>query len=203
MNDDGIGLCVNLERPFQDKKILSGAEISGILSRLKVRRVAIRIPLSDMHNFKKYKEFVQHFSDYKILVVIVQDRSTIEDARKLEAYLERIFDSLSGIVDCYQIGNAVNRLKWGFVTIDEWFQFFNVAWDLRNRRFPDIKLLGGAIIDFELLDHCRSLCNGFRFKYDGYATLLYVDRRGAPENRQMGFDLENKIKFAVPAHGER
>ena len=195
MNDDGIGLCVNLERPFQDKKILSGAEISGIVSRLKVRRVAIRIPLSDMHNFKKYKEFVQHFSDYKILVVIVQDRNTIEDARKLEANLERIFDSLSGIVDCYQIGNAVNRLKWGFVTIDEWFQFFNVAWDLRNRRFPDIKLLGGAIIDFDLLDHCRSLCNGFRFKYDGYATLLYVDRRGAPENRQMGFDLENKIKL--------
>ena len=195
MNDDGIGLCVNLERPFQDKKMLSGAEISGIVRRLKVRRVAIRIPLSDMHNFKKYKEFVQHFSDYKILVVIVQDRNTIEDARKLEANLERIFDSLSGIVDCYQIGNAVNRLKWGFVTIDEWFQFFNVAWDLRNRRFPEIKLLGGAIIDFDLLDHCRSLCNGFRFKYDGYATLLYVDRRGAPENRQMGFDLENKIKL--------
>ena len=32
-------------------------------------------------------------------------------------------------------------------------------------------------------------------KYDGYAALLYVDRRGAPENRQMGFDLEGKIEL--------
>lgn len=193
MDDDCIGLCVNLERPFQDKKILSGAEIAGIVSRLKVRRIAIRIPLSDIRNLKEYAEFIRHFSDCKILVIILQDRSTIEDAKKLEVSLERIFTSLSGTVNCYQIGNAVNRLKWGFVTVDEWFQFFKVAWDLRNRKFPEIKLLGGAIIDFELLDHCRSLCNGFRFKYDGYATLLYVDRRGAPEHRQMGFDLENKI----------
>ena len=195
MDDDGIGLCVNLERPFQDKKILSGAEIAAIVGRLKVRRIAIRIPLSDIHNLKEYEEFIRHFPNYKILVVILQDRNTIEDTKTLEVHLERIFHSLSGTVDCYQIGNAVNRLKWGFVTIDEWFQFFKVAWDLRNRKFPDIKLLGGAIIDFELLDHCRSLCNGFRFKYDGYATLLYVDRRGAPENRQMGFDLENKINL--------
>lgn len=195
MDDDGIGLCVNLERPFQDKKIPSSAEIAGIVSRLKVRRIAIRIPLSDIRNLKEYAEFIRHFSDCKILVVILQDRNTIEDTKKLEACLERIFASLSGTVNCYQIGNAVNRLKWGFVTVDEWFQFFKVAWDLRNRKFPDIKLLGGAIIDFELLDHCRSLCNGFRFKYDGYATLLYVDRRGAPENRQMGFDLENKINL--------
>ena len=195
MNDDCIGLCVNLERPFQDKKILSGAEIAGIVSRLKVRRIAIRIPLSDVSNLEEYAEFIRHFSDCKILVVILQDRNTIEDTKKLEICLERIFTSLSGTVNCYQIGNAVNRIKWGFVTVDEWFHFFKVAWDLRNRKFPDIKLLGGAIIDFELLDHCRSLCNGFGFKYDGYATLLYVDRRGAPENRQMGFDLENKINL--------
>ena len=98
-------------------------------------------------------------------------------------------------MDCYQVGNAVNRLKWGFVTVDEWFDFFQVAWNLRNRKYPDIRLLGGAIIDFELLDHCRSLCNRLPFKYDGYASLLYVDRRGAPENRQMGFDLWHKIRL--------
>ena len=192
-NEDGIGLCVNLERPFEDKKILSNTEISAIVERLNLRRLAIRIPLSDIDKLHEYTDFIQHFREYKILVVVLQDRDTIEDTKKLESSLERVFYSLSGTVDCFQIGNAVNRLKWGFLSHDEWFEFFTVAWDLRNRQFPDIKLLGGAIIDFELFDHCRSLRNGFSLKYDGYATLLYVDRRGAPENQQMGFNLESKI----------
>ena len=195
LNDDCIGLCVNLERPFEDKKILSGSELAGIIKPLNMRRIAIRIPLCDIDNLQEYVDFIGHFPEYRILVVILQDRNVIEDMTELEISLERIFDSLSGMVECYQIGNAVNRLKWGFVSHDEWFEFFEVAWNLRNRKFPEIKLLGGAVIDFELLDHCRSLRNGFSVKYDGYASLLYVDRRGAPENRQMGFDLENKINL--------
>ena len=192
-NDDGIGLCVNLERPFEDKKVLSGAELAEIVGTLNLRRLAVRIPLSDIDNLQDYVDFIRQFPGYRILVVVLQDRSTIEDPGKQESSLERIFATLSGVVDCYQIGNAVNRLKWGFVSVDEWIEFFKVAWDLRNRKFPHIRLLGGAVIDFDLLDHCRSLRNGFPFTYDGYASLLYVDRRGAPENRQMGFDLEGKI----------
>ena len=192
-NDDAIGLCVNLERPFEDKKILSGAELAEIVGTLKLRRLAVRIPLSDIDNLQDYVDFIRQFPGYRILVVVLQDRSTIKDPGKLESSLERIFATLSGVVDCYQIGNAVNRLKWGFVSVDEWLEFFKVAWDLRNRKFPNIRLLGGAIIDFDLLDHGRSLRNGFPFTYDGYASLLYVDRRGAPENRQMGFNLESKI----------
>ena len=192
-NDDAIGLCVNLERPFEDKRILSGEELAEIVGTLDLGRIAVRIPLSDIDNLRDYVDFMRRFSGYRILGVILQDRSTIEDPAKLESSLERIFTSLSGVVDCYQIGNAVNRLKWGFVSIDEWLGFFRVAWDLRNRKFPHLRLLGGGIIDFDLLDHCRSLRNGHPFGYDGYASLLYVDRRGAPENRQMGFDLEGKI----------
>ena len=56
-----------------------------------------------------------------------------------------------------------------------------------------MKLLGGAVIDFDLQEHCGALFNPFPFRYDGYASLLYVDRRGAPENRQFGFDLSGKI----------
>ena len=194
-NDDCIGLCVNLERPFEDKKILSGSELVGIIKTLNLRRIAIRIPLRDIDNLQQYVDFIGQFQEYRILVVILQDRNVIEDRKELETSLERIFDSLSGMVDCYQIGNAVNRLKWGFVSHDEWSEFFQVAWNLRNRKFPEVKLLGGAVIDFDLLDHCRSLRNGFSVKYDGYASLLYVDRRGAPENRQMGFNLENKINL--------
>ena len=33
-------------------------------------------------------------------------------------------------------------------------------------------------------------------RFDGLASLLYVDRRGAPENRQLGFDTEDKVRAA-------
>lgn len=194
-NVDGIGLCVNLERPFSDKRVLSASEILEIIRPIDVRRVAIRIPLWDIDNLSEYVDFIRRFSAYKILVVILQDRHVIENPGALEDCLERIFESLSGLVNLYQVGNAMNRLKWGFVSHQEWFEFFRIAWNLRNRKFPDLMLLGGSVIDFEPLDHCRSLHNGFALQYDGYAALLYVDRRGAPENRQLGFDLQDKIEL--------
>ena len=192
-NDDAIGLCVNLERPFEDKKILSGAELAEIVGTLNLRRIAVRIPLSDIDNLQDYVDFIRQFPWVPDPGGHSPGSKHHRRPRKARVGAGEIFATLSGVVDCYQIGNAVNRLKWGFVSVDEWLEFFKVAWDLRNRKFPHIRLLGGAVIDFDLLDHCRSLRNRFPFTYDGYASLLYVDRRGAPENRQMGFDLVSKI----------
>ena len=194
-NDDRIGLCINLERPFEGKRVLSGSEILEMIEPLELRRIAIRIPLNDIDRLDQYVEFIGHFSRYEILVVLLQERGFIEDKGKLEQALRRIFSALAGVVARYQIGNAVNRLKWGFVSQREYFVFFQTAWNLRNREFPDTELLGGAVIDFELQEHLGALYNRFRFEYDGYASLLYVDRRGAPENRQFGFDLIRKIEL--------
>jgi hypothetical protein len=49
------------------------------------------------------------------------------------------------------------------------------------------------VIDFEYHYTIRSLFNFFPIKYDTFTALLYVDRRGSPENKQMGFDLKRKI----------
>ena len=84
-------------------------------------------------------------------------------------------------MNTFQIGNSINRKKWAFVSIDEYFSFFKIAYDLKNDKFPNIKLLGSNIIDFDLPFFARSI---FHFKsifYDGIATQLYVDRRGGPE----------------------
>ena len=198
-NDHRIGLCINLERPFEGKKILSAREIADLIRPLNLARIAVRIPLHDIDRLDEYVAFIRHFADYEILVVVLQDRAFIEDPGKLEHALRRIFAALAGLVDSFQIGNAVNRLKWGFVSQREYLEFFEVAWNLRNREFPDRKLLGGAVIDFELHEHFGALFNRFPFAYDGYASLLYVDRRGAPENRQFGFDLSAKIDLLARA----
>ena len=192
-NDDRIGLCVNLERPLGDKKVLSGSDLAGIIKSLNLRRLAVRVPLHDLDRLEEYVAFIRHFPEHEILVVVLQDREFIEDKARLEAAFRRIFNALAGLVERYQIGNAVNRIKWGFISQREYLEFFEIAWNLRNREFPGVKLLGGAVIDFELQEHLGALRNRLPFRYDGYAAQLYVDRRGAPENRQFGFDLSGKI----------
>ena len=192
-NEHRIGLCVNLERPLEDKKILSASDIADLIEPLNLGRISVRIPLRDVDRLEEYVAFIRRFSGYEVLVVVLQDRESIEDTEKLANALRRIFTALTGMVGCYQIGNAVNRLKWGFASQREYLAFFDTAWRLRNREFPNLKLLGGAVIDFELQEHLGALNNRFPFQYDGYASLLYVDRRGAPENRQFGFDLSGKL----------
>ena len=192
-NDHRIGLCINLERPFEGKRILSAPEIADIVRPLNLRRVAVRIPLHDIDRLEEYVEFIGHFAEYEVLGVILQDREHIEDRGKLESSLRRVFTDFAGVVERFQIGNAVNRIKWGFVSQREYLELFEAAWRLRNREFPEVELLGGAVIDFELPEHLGALYNRFAYRYDGYASQLYVDRRGAPENRQLGFDLSAKI----------
>jgi hypothetical protein len=53
--------------------------------------------------------------------------------------------------------------------------------------------MGSGVIDFEMHYTVATLFNFCRCKYDAIAALLYVDRRGAPENTQLGFNLTDKI----------
>jgi hypothetical protein len=68
--------------------------------------------------------------------------------------------------------------------------------EIRNDKFPHLKLIGSSVIDFEYHYTIRTLFNFFNIKYDKFSSLLYVDRRGAPDNTQMGiFDTKNKINM--------
>ena len=111
----------------------------------------------------------------------------------LEKDLEIIFSALNQHVDIFEIGSTINRAKWGFFSVDEYNNFYKVAYDLKNSKFPHIKLIGSGVIDFEYHFSAHTLFNLFKYHYDGVAALLYVDRRGAPENMQMGFNLQDKI----------
>ncbi len=68
-----------------------------------------------------------------------------------------------------------------------------MAYRLRHEQFPSLRLLGPSVIDFEYHFTVHALFNFFKLRYDALSALLYVDRRGAPENRQIGFDLIKKI----------
>jgi hypothetical protein len=67
---------------------------------------------------------------------------------------------------------------------------------LRDNSYLSLKLLGPSVIDFEYHFTCRALFNKFNIQFDRLSALLYVDRMGAPENKQYGvFDAGFKMRL--------
>jgi hypothetical protein len=94
----------------------------------------------------------------------------------------------------FQVGQAINRSKWGIWKTSEYVDLFILA-ARELRALPvDVELLGPSVIDFE--PHATAGALNERragFELDITSHLLYVDRRGAPENEQMGLDTVGKV----------
>jgi len=164
-----------------------------LVEELHVERVLLRFKLWEMDTLHDLKDFILKLENKKITLKILQDREHVQDLALLEKNLNTIFTELSLHVEIFEIGSTINRAKWGFFSVDEYNKFFQVAYDLKQNKFPNIKLIGSGVIDFEYHFTAHTLFNFFKYKYDGISSLLYVDRRGAPENSQMGFTLSDKI----------
>ena len=182
------GLCVNLDK---------GEEQYALVEALGVTSLEIRFFLHDMANIDAYVTFAKKFGDDKeILITIIQDRTHIEESVLLKKDMKEVFSKFQDVAQEFQIGNAINRIKWGFVSMEEYLTFYQNVQEVRDEAFPKLTLIGPAVIDFEYHFTIRALFNGFKIHYDKVSALLYVDRRGSPENRQLGiFDLKNKISF--------
>ena len=164
-----------------------------LLEELDVDTILLRFKLWEMDKKEKLQEFISTCSDKQIILKILQDREHIEDLELLKDDLRTLFSTLH--VDIFEIGSTINRTKWGFFSVDEYSRFYQVAYDLQQSEFPNIKLIGSGVIDFEYHFTARTLFNFFKFKYNGISSLLYVDRRGAPEHMQIGFALSDKIAW--------
>ena len=191
---DSFGLCVNIDKPMDSQKLINNNELIEMIDELSIENILVRIPLADFDNLEKYIDFISNLQNKDLLVCILQDREHIEDKKLTEERLEIIFKKLNGTANKFQIGNVINRKKWSFLSVDEYFSFFKIAYDLKNNKFPNIRLLGGNIIDFDIPFFARSIFHFRSIYYDGIATQLYVDRRGAPEQKQFGFNALSKIK---------
>ena len=164
-----------------------------LLEELEVENILLRLKLWEMEKLPELKTFAKQNQEKKIILKIMQDREHIEDLTLLQNDLRTIFSELREYVDIFEIGTTINRAKWGFFSAGEYLRFYKVAYDLKISEFNDIELIGSGVIDFELYYTVHTLFNFCKCKYDGVASLLYVDRRGAPENTQLGFTLTDKI----------
>ncbi|SFV57840.1 FIG00388565: hypothetical protein [hydrothermal vent metagenome] len=165
-----------------------------LIEELGIKHILMRMPLWEIDRVDEFVEFTQKFKNQTILLNILQDREHIEDIELLQKDIKIVFEKFSPIVTEYQVGNAINRTKWGFFSMGEYLKWYQTIQTIRDRDYPTLKLIGSSVIDFEYHYTIRTLFNGFNIKYDKFSSLLYVDRRGSPSNTQMGiFDTKNKI----------
>lgn len=195
--------------PFIGRRSISGEDFFGIgvnldkepnttpylLDELNVKKLLIRIPLWEMDRLHEYVTFIRSLNGKHITVALLQDREHITSPSLCKDHFTQIFEALNGLCDTYIIGSTINRAKWGFFSVNEYLDFYAVAYALKKSRFPHLKFIGSNVIDFEFHFTAHTLFNLARIRFDAIGSLLYVDRRGEPENTQMGLNLLDKINL--------
>ena len=173
-----------------------------LLRTLGVRRVLVRAPVWERARLAELERFVTavaELSGNPVVIAVLQDRASVVERRRWRADLSNLFRVLGPLVEAFQLPQAPNRTKWGCYHLGDALDLLEDAERVRQR-FPGVRLAGPALIDFEPAPLMRLLLNRRRFTLDVATALLYVDRRGAPENAQYGvFDLANKIRFTAAA----
>ncbi len=133
-----------------------------------------------------------HEQGIEIMIALLQDREAVLQPEKWSAFLTKIIPSIVDKVAHIEITHAFNRIKWGVWNMGELLSLMKPAFDLQ-KKFPHIKLTGPACIDFEYLPVIHALKSLPRdYKFSALSHLLYVDRRGAPENPQGQFSTLEK-----------
>lgn len=192
-----IGVSVHVETECPEKTIVPLPLLKEIVTELGVNQLLVRIKLADIENFDTYIQHIDALSnkDREISVNLLQDRQLLDDPELLDKSLNTLLPLLKKRTKHIHVGNAYNRRKWAFYHFGEYQKFFCAVRKVAKTISPETKLIGGSVIDFEIPPFFESLFHFRRGKYDGYSSQLYVDRRGAPENTQAGFNFLKKINL--------
>ncbi len=184
---DGIGLCL---RPWEDdpEAHLEAVEALG------VKKILVRLhPWETNHDAEETLAAALHSRGCDLVFALPQIRDLVTDLPRWRAAVEELGERFAPFGNRFQIGQAVNRSKWGIWTRNEYIRLYQTAAEVL-RRIDGVELLGPAVIDFEFQITSAVVNHRARdFDFDILASLLYVDRRGAPENCQLCFDTIEKV----------
>ncbi len=183
----GVGVAV---RPWSEDP---QAPIE-MLGELGVKHVLLRLhPWQETHDEELELAKALDANGHELAFSLPQNRDLVRDRSSWRAGIEQLAELFLPYGKSFQVGQAVNRSKWGVWTYQEYVDLAADAAEIL-RAAGDVTLLGGSVIDFE--PHATAgLLNTPHpdLRFDAAAHLLYVDRRGAPENPQLGFDTVDKL----------
>lgn len=174
-----------------------GPRVAEEVAALGVRQLLLRFPLWEMDRLEEHWQFVESLPDCEFVLCPMQDREHILDHDLWRTNLKTVVERFWPRIKSFQIGQGINRSKWGFFGCDEFLEFASVAEELRAS-FPGINFIGPCVLDFEPIPFIRSLLHRYEIHWDVVGCALYVDRRGCPRNRQfLIFNLTQKIYHFV------
>ena len=179
----GIGL-----RPYpEDPEALLAA-----VDELGVRHALVRLhPWQETHEDEEALARALRERGIEILFALPQRRELVRDLPRWRRAVEALGARFAPYAEAFQVGQAINRSKWGVWTLAEYAALLREsAAALAPHGVP---IVGPGVIDFE--PHMTAAAvnwPGLGVRFHALANLLYVDRRGAPENTQLGFDALGK-----------
>ena len=163
------------------------------LEELGVKRALLRLhPWQEKHQHEE--ELAKELSalGYEVSFALPQVRELVKDPARWRAAVAELGERFAPYGARFQIGQAINRSKWGVWNLAEYRNLAEIA-EEELRRHAGVELLGPSVIDFEYYQTAAALNLDGRYRFDAVSALLYVDRRGAPENRQAGLDTVGKV----------
>jgi len=195
--------CFNLPVPLESRIALCVEPMSGNLDRqFSLLRPLGAIPI--MVRFYRHEgvtgivrrtEAVRmlHIRGHPVTIAFVQDRRGVRDPACWKEFVEQVLSANAPRIEWVELGHAINRVKWGIWEYGEYQRLVESARSLLAH-YPAVRVMGPAVIDFDPVSALAALraVRKSRLRLAACSAHLYVDRRGAPENRQAGFDLIDK-----------
>jgi hypothetical protein len=133
-----------------------------------------------------------HEKGHEIMIAILQDRRAVFEPDSWRGFLEFVIERVEGKVTMVEVCHVVNRVKWGVHNLNELAALLKPVVELK-RQYGKVRFSGPACIDFEYHFVVASLAaTPVGLNYDALSHHLYVDRRGAPENKQGKFGIVEK-----------
>ncbi len=165
-------------------------EVLESLRDLGVQKTLVRIPSWEKERLNFYLKFVEKIQDqgFDVVISLLQRRQDVQNLSDWGSFLEEVFARLRYLSSFFEIGHAWNRTKWGVWDYKEYLKLAESSVLLAKKY--DIKIIGPAVIDFEF--HLYPIVLK-KIAFDKITSLLYVDRLGAPENTQVGWDTSRKV----------
>jgi len=186
---DGAGVCL---RPWPE----APEALLALIEQLGTRHLLLRLhPWQDDHRAEEELAAELSRRGYDLTFALPQNRELVRDPARWRASLACLGERFTPYGRRFQIGQAINRSKWGVWNLRDYVELARGAEEVL-RRHPGVELLGPAVIDFEYhLTIAVLNLPGAGFHFDAVSGLLYVDRSGPPEGRQLGFDAVDKVRL--------
>ncbi len=179
---------------------LAGGDPRPVLdavAELGVRQVLLRLhPWQPTHDDELRLAQALVGAGCELAFALPQTRELVTDLPRWRAAVAALGSDFAPLGAAFQVGQAPNRSRWGIWHPGEYGRLYDAAEGALRAVRDHLVLLGPAVIDFEIAT-TAALLEQAGAPMDGVASLLYVDRRGAPEQRQLGLDTTDKAALTL------